>query len=141
MALAMLKKPILPEHGWLVLVRAVEQFAAAADLAAIIEIVRNTARDISGADGVCFVLRDGDECHYVEEHAIGPLWTTNARLPKGASNSPNRANCPRPNTIRGTLKRSNLVITLSSKPKPRDRNHRAFARHRHRALLLRITIE
>lgn len=76
MAVAMLKStPVsVPEHGWLALVRAVERLATAADLAEIIEIVRTTARDISGADGVCFVLRDGDLCHYVEENAIGPLW-------------------------------------------------------------------
>jgi signal transduction histidine kinase len=74
MALAMLKNSAEPQHGWQALVRAVEQLASAADLADIIAIVRETARDISGADGVCFVLRDGEYCHYVEEHAIGPLW-------------------------------------------------------------------
>jgi PAS domain S-box-containing protein len=74
MALAMLKNPVEPQHGWQALVKAVEQFATAADLPAVIAIVRNTARDISGADGVCFVLRDGECCHYVEELAIGPLW-------------------------------------------------------------------
>jgi signal transduction histidine kinase len=74
MALAMLKNPTVPEHGWQALVKAVEQLAGASDLAAIIAIVRDTARAISGADGVCFVLRDGECCHYVEEHAIGPLW-------------------------------------------------------------------
>jgi len=60
--------------GWMELVKAVERLATADDLPAIIEIIRATARDISGADGVCFVLRDGDLCHYVEEYAIGPLW-------------------------------------------------------------------
>jgi PAS domain S-box-containing protein len=74
MALAMLKNPPAAQLGWQALVKAVEQFATAADLADIIAIVRATARDISGADGVCFVMRDGECCHYVEEHAIGPLW-------------------------------------------------------------------
>lgn len=74
MALAMLKNPAAAAQGWQALVKAVEQFATAADLDAIIAIVRNTARDISGADGVCFVLKDGECCHYVEELAIGPLW-------------------------------------------------------------------
>lgn len=76
LALALLKgtPETVPEHGWLALVKAVERLATASDLAEIIEIVRATARDVSGADGVCFVLRDGDLCHYVEENAIGPLW-------------------------------------------------------------------
>ncbi len=74
MSLALKKEPAVPEHGWMALVKAVERLAGAADLTEIIEIVRNTARDVSGADGVCFVLRDGEFCHYVDENAIGPLW-------------------------------------------------------------------
>jgi PAS domain S-box-containing protein len=62
------------DTGWLALVNAVERLSAAKSVADIIEIVRSTARAISGADGVCFVLRDGELCHYVEEDAIAPLW-------------------------------------------------------------------
>lgn len=40
----------------------------------IIAIVRTSARRIVGADGVSIVLREDDQCHYVEEDAIGPLW-------------------------------------------------------------------
>lgn len=40
----------------------------------IIAVVRATARAVCGADGVSFVLREGELCHYVEEDAIGPLW-------------------------------------------------------------------
>ena len=40
----------------------------------VMEIVRHEARTLSGADGVTFVLRDGQQCHYAEEDAIGPLW-------------------------------------------------------------------
>jgi len=36
--------------------------------------VRRAARDLSGADGVTFVLREGDLVHYADEEAIGPLW-------------------------------------------------------------------
>jgi C4-dicarboxylate-specific signal transduction histidine kinase len=74
MALAMLKDQNAEAHGWQALVKAVEQLATASDLDQIIAIVRATARDISGADGVSFVLKDGSFCHYVEEDAIGPLW-------------------------------------------------------------------
>ena len=37
-------------------------------------VVRSAARRISGADGVTFVLREGDQCRYLDEDAIGPLW-------------------------------------------------------------------
>ena len=42
--------------------------------AQVIETVREHARGICGSDGITFVLRDGELCHYVEEDAIGPLW-------------------------------------------------------------------
>jgi GAF domain-containing protein len=42
--------------------------------ALLIDLVRTTARTLIGADGVTFVLRDGDFCYYVEEDALGPLW-------------------------------------------------------------------
>ena len=40
----------------------------------LIDLVRTTARTLVGADGVTFVLRDGDFSYYVEEDAVGPLW-------------------------------------------------------------------
>ncbi len=40
----------------------------------VIAVIRQTARALSGADGVTIVLRDGDHCHYVDEDAIEPLW-------------------------------------------------------------------
>ena len=51
-----------------------QKLAMAANQAAVIETVRQTARGVCGSDGIAFVLRDGDKCHYVEEDAIGPLW-------------------------------------------------------------------
>lgn len=51
-----------------------DQLRQAAQREAVIEAVRSTARFICNADGVTFILRDGDLCHYVEEDAIGPLW-------------------------------------------------------------------
>ncbi|MCC6552360.1 MAG: GAF domain-containing protein [Polyangiaceae bacterium] len=52
----------------------VQDLALARDLQAIMEIVRRAARELTGADGATFVLRDGDLCYYAEENAIGPLW-------------------------------------------------------------------
>lgn len=37
-------------------------------------IVKKTARQLTGADGASFVLRDGDLCYYFDEDAIAPLW-------------------------------------------------------------------
>ncbi|MBN2711494.1 MAG: PAS domain-containing protein [Planctomycetes bacterium] len=40
-------------------------------------IISNAARQLTGADGVTFVLRDGANCYYAEEDAISPLWKGN----------------------------------------------------------------
>jgi len=40
----------------------------------VMAILRSGARRLVGADGVTFVLRDGDKCHYADEDAITPLW-------------------------------------------------------------------
>ena len=53
---------------------AVEQLSRARELERVMRIVRRYVRDLTGADGVTFVLRDGDLCHYAEENAIRPLW-------------------------------------------------------------------
>jgi len=37
-------------------------------------VVRIVARRLIGADGVTFVIRDGTDCHYIEEDATAPLW-------------------------------------------------------------------
>ena len=51
-----------------------QRLAMAQNQAAVIETVRETARSICKSDGITFVLREGEMCHYVEEDAIGPLW-------------------------------------------------------------------
>jgi diguanylate cyclase (GGDEF)-like protein len=37
-------------------------------------IVSRAARRLTGADGATLVLREGDECVYADEDAVGPLW-------------------------------------------------------------------
>jgi signal transduction histidine kinase len=44
------------------------------ELRGVLDVVRRSARELTGADGVTFVLREGDLVHYVEENAIAPLW-------------------------------------------------------------------
>ncbi|WP_271411153.1 GGDEF domain-containing protein [Pseudomonas sp. Q1-7] len=56
------------------LVRAIQELSLARDLDRIAEIVRSAARELVGADGATFVLRDGDRCFYKDEDAISPLW-------------------------------------------------------------------
>ncbi|MFT3869369.1 MAG: ATP-binding protein [Nibricoccus sp.] len=53
---------------------AIQELSLARNLAAVTGIVRTVARELTGADGATFILRDGDQCHYVDEDAIGPLW-------------------------------------------------------------------
>lgn len=36
--------------------------------------MRTAARQLTGAHGATFVLRDGDLCFYADEDAISPLW-------------------------------------------------------------------
>lgn len=40
----------------------------------VMEIVRSAARQLIGADGVTFVLRDDDHVRYLEEDSVWPLW-------------------------------------------------------------------
>ncbi|HEX4293827.1 MAG TPA: GAF domain-containing protein [Rhizomicrobium sp.] len=59
---------------WRLLEAARDRIAVADTMDGLIEVVRNTARAVCSSDGVAFVLRDGDKCHYVDEDAVGPLW-------------------------------------------------------------------
>jgi signal transduction histidine kinase/CheY-like chemotaxis protein len=56
------------------LVSVVQRLSLARNLQSIMEIVRHAARNLVGADGATFVVREGDHCFYAEEDAIGPLW-------------------------------------------------------------------
>jgi signal transduction histidine kinase len=68
-----------PSPGWYVsamerLVYVVQDLSLARDIDSIANIVRKAARDLTGADGATFIMREGDKCHYVSEDAISPLW-------------------------------------------------------------------
>jgi PAS domain S-box-containing protein len=56
------------------LVEVVQLLSLARDLSTVMEIVRHAARNLTGADGATFVLRDNGKCFYAEEDAISPLW-------------------------------------------------------------------
>src|SRR5690348_5071951 len=53
---------------------ACDRLATAATLDEIMDVVRSSARAISGADGVTFVLREGSSYYYADENGISPLW-------------------------------------------------------------------
>jgi signal transduction histidine kinase len=53
---------------------AITELSHAHDLDTVMRIVRTAARELTGADGATFVLREDDSCHYADEDAIEPLW-------------------------------------------------------------------
>jgi len=57
-----------------ILTDARRRFQAVDSRQSLFDAVRGAARNVCRSDGITFVLRDGDMCHYVEEDAIGPLW-------------------------------------------------------------------
>ena len=61
-------------HAMERLLEVVQQLSLARDLQGVMQIVRRAARELTGADGATFVLRDGDRCFYADEDAIAPLW-------------------------------------------------------------------
>ncbi len=56
------------------LISVIRELSLARSLDGIMKIVRHAARDLTGADGASFVLRDGAECYYADEEALAPLW-------------------------------------------------------------------
>ena len=62
------------------LVAALECLAQADTVESVVETICQLSRRLVGSDGVTVVLREGDECHHVEEDAVGPLWK-GARFP------------------------------------------------------------
>ena len=66
--------PVDPGTALAVLVAAVQELSLARTAEAVQRIVKTAARELTGADGATFVLRDDDKCFYVDEDAIAPLW-------------------------------------------------------------------
>jgi signal transduction histidine kinase len=61
----------------------VRRLAIARTISEVMQITTQAARSLLHADGVTFVLRDGDLCYYAEEDAVSPLWK-GRRFPMGA---------------------------------------------------------
>ncbi len=60
-------------HGRLLLA-AIKDLSFSRSLGDVMEVVRRVARELTGADGVTFVLREDDHCYYADESSIAPLW-------------------------------------------------------------------
>jgi signal transduction histidine kinase len=69
-----MEDPVAYTRGMERLVVVVQELSMARDLAAIMAIVRRASRELTGADGASFVLRERDSCYYADEDAIEPLW-------------------------------------------------------------------
>jgi diguanylate cyclase (GGDEF)-like protein len=65
---------VLEQQHPMNLVEVVQQLSFARDLGAVQQIVRQAARNLTGADGATFVLREHGKCYYADEDAIAPLW-------------------------------------------------------------------
>lgn len=57
-----------------VLTGAIESLAYAGGIDDVVTTLRQSTRQLIGADGIAVILREGQDCRYVEEDAIGPLW-------------------------------------------------------------------
>lgn len=56
------------------LMAVIRRLSVACSITEVMEIVTPAARRLLAADGITFVLREGDLCYYAEEDAISPLW-------------------------------------------------------------------
>ena len=56
------------------LIAVIQALSFSRELGQVTAIVREAARRLTRADGVTFVLREGELCSYVDEDAIAPLW-------------------------------------------------------------------
>ena len=65
--------PVAPEAAEKLVV-AIQELSLARDLGTVMQVVRRAARELTGADGATFVLKEGTSCFYADEDAITPLW-------------------------------------------------------------------
>lgn len=56
------------------LVKTVQELSMADSLEQITSLVKIVAHELSAADGVSFILREAEQCFYVDESTISPLW-------------------------------------------------------------------
>lgn len=62
--------------------RVVRYLAYLYDPERVTEVIRGAVRELTDADGACFILREGELAYYADEDAIAPLWK-GRRFPLG----------------------------------------------------------
>src|SRR5579859_7365913 len=62
------------EAPWSKLIAASERLATSQTMPEVISVLRETAREVSGADGIAVVIREAGQCFYACEDAMSPLW-------------------------------------------------------------------
>jgi signal transduction histidine kinase len=69
----------MPETGKIisgvdVLNGAIREVTGQPDPSSVIKAVKRAARRICGAQGITFALRENDQCYFVDEESIAPMW-------------------------------------------------------------------
>lgn len=54
--------------------RIVQDISLARDFQGVTGVIKRAGRELTQADGITIVLRDNEQCYYVDEDAISPLW-------------------------------------------------------------------
>lgn len=93
------------------LVATVRRLAVARTLSEVMDIATHAARTLLKADGISFVLREGDQCYYADEDAITPLWK-GRRFPLRACISGLCMERARPVVIRDIYKDPRIPLDL-----------------------------
>ncbi|MGN0920542.1 MAG: diguanylate cyclase [Cellvibrio sp.] len=57
-----------------ILVAAIQQLSLTRTIEQVQRVVVEVARKLVNCDGVTFVFREDDNCHYADENAVAPLW-------------------------------------------------------------------
>lgn len=56
------------------LIQAAQKLTTARTMEDVSQMVQRAAREVTGADGAAFILREEDQSYYADEDAIAPLW-------------------------------------------------------------------
>jgi hypothetical protein len=63
----------LPSDDALRLLAFAQDLSSLREITGVSDVVKRATRDLIGADGVTFVLREGEQVFYADEDTIGPL--------------------------------------------------------------------